>query len=628
MTSLSKLGPKKLDELASLHGVSLTRPSPTGQEVPITDQAKRDVLMALNADPVPLGKPTHLPGEGKPDTRIEEQRSRCYIPAFLGEGRVWGLSLQLYELRSERNWGIGDFGDLFPMVDLVGAEGGDFVGLNPLHAPLLADPARCSPYEPSNRQYLNPLYIAVDQVPGFRPQPQLESDLKPLRAADLVDYVGVARIKLRELRDLWERWRDEPPNDPAYEHVHFDAFVRERGESLRLHALFEVISSWMGNAGAGTGWHDWPLEFQSPESVAVSAFAHEHEDDIRFHMWLQWVAHAQLSAVAEYALKAGLRIGLYLDLAVGEALDGSATWSEKDAYLSKATIGSPPDPFATDGQDWHLAAIHPSAIAAGDNSPYRRMVTVAMRYAGAIRIDHAAALRRLFLVPLDRSPEGGAYVDYPKDDLLRILAEASAEHECIVIGEDLGMLPEGLQDDLAEAQILSYRILSYERDESGFRAADVYPALALACISTHDHQTLAGWWRNADIKVRAEHGIVPPDVTKDHFAERKVERRDLLEALEEAEAEPPATLPAATATEDKLADLVVSAHRFIAKTPSILVAVRLADMTGEKKATNVPGTSDGYPNWRPRLSVAIADLPNLPLLKRVAQAMREERTRS
>jgi 4-alpha-glucanotransferase len=545
----------------------------------------------------------------------------------LEDSRVWGLSLQLYELRSARNWGIGDFEDLHAMVDLVRSLGGDFIGLNPLHAPFLADPGRCSPYEPSNRQYLNPLYIAVGRVPGHQPSSELEEGLEPLRETELVDYAGVARMKLAELRKLWKDWQQSPPEESMYDPASFASFVVERGESLRLHALFEAISAWMAQNGNGTGWHAWPEEYQSPLGPSVLAFAKEHEDDVRFHMWLQWLAHVQLSDAADHAREAGLRIGFYLDLAVGEALDGSATWSEQEAYLSKATIGSPPDPFATEGQDWHLAAIHPAIIAAGDSSPYRRMVTAAMRYAGAIRIDHAAALRRLFLVPIDRAPDGGAYVDYPQDDLLRILADASAEHRCLVIGEDLGMLPEGLQDDLSEARILSYRILSYERDQSGFKPADVYPALALACISTHDHQTLAGWWRGADITVRAEHGIVPPDVTEEHVEERKVERKDLVEALEEADAEPPAKLPPAAASAERLADLVVSAHRFIAKTPSMLAAVRLADLTGEKKPTNIPGTSDSYPNWRPKLSVPISNLSDLPLLKRIAEAMNEERPR-
>jgi 4-alpha-glucanotransferase len=190
------------------------------------------------------------------------------------------------------------------------------------------------------------------------------------------------------------------------------------------------------------------------------------------------------------------------------------------------------------------------------------------------------------------------------------------------------MLPEGLQDDLFEAQILSYRILSYERDEDSFKPAEVYPTLALACISTHDHQTLAGWWRGADIKVRAEHGIVPPDVTEKHVEERKHERQDLKDALEEAGAEPPERLPPRTANEERLSELVVSAHRFIAKTPSLLAAVRLADLTSERKPTNIPGTSDSYPNWKPKLSVSLEALPEVPLLQKIAEAMREERPKT
>jgi 4-alpha-glucanotransferase len=622
----------ELDDFAREHGISLTRPSPDSGEVPISNETKRKVLNALGLKvPVKAGAGTSgeaVSGKAQEKKAAKKKIAQSYLPDFLGDSRVWGISLQLYELRSGRNWGIGDFEDLSAMADLVGSLGADFIGLNPLHAPFLADPNRCSPYEPSNRQQLNPLYIAVDKVPGFASDDALEKTLEELRRTELVDYVRVAQAKLTALRDIWKGWGKAPADDPEYSEEDFHAFIRQGGEVLRLHALFETISAWMGERGTGTGWQAWPENFQTPDSPAVKDFAAEHADEIRFHMWLQWLAHRQLSQAAERARKAGLRVGLYLDLAVGEAIDGSATWSERDVYLSTATVGSPPDPFATEGQDWHLAAFHPSAIASGKNSPYRRMVSAAMRYAGAIRIDHAAALRRLFLVPLDSRPDGGAYVNYPQDELLQILADASAEYRCLVIGEDLGMLPEGLQDDLSEAQILSYRILSYERDEDSFKPAEVYPTLALACISTHDHQTLAGWWRGADIKVRAEHGIVPPDVTEKHVEERKHERQDLKDALEEAGAEPPERLPPKTANEERLSDLVVSAHRFIAKTPSLLAAVRLADLTSEKKPTNIPGTSDSYPNWKPKLSVSLEDLPEVPLLQKIAEAMREERPKT
>jgi 4-alpha-glucanotransferase len=326
---------------------------------------------------------------------------KSYLPDVLEKERVWGISLQLYELRSRRNWGIGDFEDLIAMIRLANSLGADFVGLNPLHAPFLSDPHRCSPYEPSNRQMLNPLYIAVDKVAGFTSSPELESQLRALRNTDLVDYKGVAEIKLAALRALW--LSRHAPSTGSSDRDGFEDFVEERGDVLRLHALFETLSAFMTGSGYGTGWRSWPAAYQRPDSVEVEEFAEAHADTIHFHMWLQRLAHLQLSEAATVARDVGLRIGLYLDLAVGEAMDGSATWSERDAYIADATVGSPPDPFATEGQDWHLAAFHPAVIASGQDAPYRRMVSAAMRYAGAVRIDHAAALRRLFLVPLDRA---------------------------------------------------------------------------------------------------------------------------------------------------------------------------------------------------------------------------------
>ncbi|MGO8035064.1 4-alpha-glucanotransferase [Rhizobium leguminosarum] len=616
--------PAEFDKLARRHGISPTRPSPDNREVAISAETKRKILSALKIDVPGTADPATCALRPKPEAK---KIARSFLPDFLSCTRVWGVSLQLYELRSARNWGIGDFEDLSDMADLAGSLGADFIGLTPLHAPFLADPDRCSPYEPSSRQHLNPLYIAVDRLPGFACGPELERHLESLRQTDLVDYVGVAQIKLRVLRDLWPAWRQRSVIDEAYDPADFGAFITQGGNSLRLHALFECLSFSMVERGTGAGWKRWPADFQRFESAAVSEFEREHADDVRFHMWLQWLAHRQLMQAADRARRAGLRIGLYLDLAVGEAVDGSATWSGPDTYVSKATIGSPPDPFAVDGQDWHLAGYLPSAIAAGEMSPFRRMLSAAMRYAGAIRIDHAAALRRLFLVPLGSRPDGGAYVRYPQDRLLQILAEVSAEHRCLVIGEDLGLIPKGLQDDLAAAHILSYRILSYEQDKKGFKPADVYPALALACISTHDHQTLAGWWRGADIQARCDHGIVPPDLTEKHLEDRKRERRNLKTALKAAGLELPARLSQARASEETLRELTVSAYRFIARTPSLLAAVRLADLTDEKRPTNVPGTSYSYPNWKPKLSVLLADLMSSPLLKSVTAAMREERPR-
>jgi 4-alpha-glucanotransferase len=618
---------RHIDELARRHGINLTRPSPDNREIPISNRTKRLVLGALGVD---LAKDGALPdatnaaaGQGTKRANRREI-AKSYLPEFIRHSRIWGISLQLYELRSSRNWGIGDFEDLAAMVDLVAALGGDFIGLNPLHAQFLANPDRCSPYEPSNRHWLNALYIAVDQVPGFSASRELDLKLDELRGPDLVDYANVAQTKLETLRCLWRGWRQAAHGDRIYDPANFDAFVEEGSHGLRLHALFECLSFSMVERGVGAGWQGWPKEYRNCDSTEVRKFEREHGEEIGFHKWLQWLAHRQLTEATRRASCAGMRVGLYLDLAVGEAVDGSATWSDKEVYISAATIGSPPDPFAANGQDWRLAAFLPSAIASGKHAPYRRMLDATMRYAGAIRIDHAAALRRLFLVPLRSGPQDGAYVEYPQQQLLKILAEASAQHACLVIGEDLGLLPERLRDDLAEAQILSYRILSYERGENGFKPAADYPALALACISTHDHQTLAGWWRGADIEARRQHGIVPPGISEEHLKERKAERRYLLKALEQAGIDHPTRLPS-NATDRKLRDLVASAHRFIARTPSMLAAVRLADLTGETRPTNIPGTSDSYPNWKPKLSVPIEDLTKVPLVVIIAGTMQEER---
>ncbi|MBX4909884.1 MULTISPECIES: 4-alpha-glucanotransferase [Rhizobium] len=618
----------ELDKLARQYGIRLTRPSPDdGGEVAISADTKRKILSALEVDlPGTTHRGTVAPRREQEPGPAKDTIPKSFLPNFLLKTRVWGISLQLYELRSVRNWGIGDFEDLSDVADLAGKLGADFIGLNPLHAPFLADPDRCSPYEPSSRQHLNPLYIAVDRLPGFVSSAELERQLEGLRGSDLVDYAGVARVKLGILRDRWRAWLQADAADETYNPVDFDVFVAQGGDSLRRHALFECLSLSMVERGRGAGWQGWPADFRRFDSAAVAEFAREHAEEVRFHMWLQWLAHRQLLQAADRAREAGLRIGLYLDLAVGEAVDGSAMWSEPDVYISKATIGSPPDPFAVEGQDWHLAGYLPSAIAAGDNSPYRRMVSAAMRYAGAIRIDHAPALRRLFLVPLGSRPDGGAYVRYPQHRLLQILAETSAEHRCLVIGEALGVIPPDLPDELAAAQILSYRILSYEQDGKGFKPPDAYPVFGLACISTHDHQTLAGWWRSADIQDRRDHGIVPPDLTAKHLQHRRRERRNLKTALRAAGIDVPARLNA-RASRETLRELTVSAYRFIARTPSLLVAVRVADLTDEKSPTNIPGTSDSYPNWKPKLSVSLEGLASNPLLHRITAAMREERPR-
>ncbi len=438
-----------LHDLARHHGLTLDYELPGGGWRPVPDETIRLILRGLGQDPdgpatgAPAPVAMEVPADG-----------RCYLPDGLREAPGWGVFCQLYELRSARNWGIGDFADLAALAGTVGAAGGDFLGINPVHALFGAAPSHTSPFSPSNRRFLNPLYVAPDLV-GC-PRPTIED-------GPLVDYPSVAETKRRALRAAFDA--REP--DPA-----FDAFVAEGGEPLRLHALFETISAAQG----GTGWLAWPEPLRDPRGAAVAELARAHADDVAFETWLQYLARTQLHAAQAACLDAGMRLGLYLDLAVGEAQDGSATWSGAAAALPGLDVGAPPDMFSEQGQNWQLAAPSPAALAAQDFAPFRDMIAAQLRDAGALRIDHAMALWQLFLIPQGRPASDGTHLRFPFPDMLRTLAAESNANEAVVIGEDLGFVPEGFSDAMREANVLSYRILYFEQDPHGFRPTSAYPA--------------------------------------------------------------------------------------------------------------------------------------------------------
>ena len=597
-----------LDELAVRHGVALYLDRPDGK-VAVPDETKRHVLKALGVDP---DAEQALPDENPP-----APIARCFLPDWLDANPAWGVAAQLYELRSARNWGIGDFADLADLCRILGAAGADFIGLNPLHALFLADPARCSPFSPSNRLFLNPLYIAVDRVAGFREMPEQSAAINRLRDAPLVDYEAVAALKLAALRAIWREHASTADDD------NFSAFCVEGGESLRLHALFEALSLHFTAIGYGAGWTAWPQEFQVARSEAVAAFARENADAVRFQLWLQYLAHSQLQTAAQAARQAGMRIGLFLDLAVGDAPDGSATWSDPGLFAEGISIGAPPDMFSAIGQDWNLAPLSPTALVARDLLPYREMLTANMRFAGALRMDHVMALRQLFWVPREGTPADGAHVRYPMEEMIGTLAETSHRYRSLLVGEDLGYVPSGFRETMAEAGILAYRPLYFEKRGDAFAPAQDYPPLALACLSTHDLPTLAGWWQGRDIALREENGLITPKTAAEQTATRERERRALVDACRTA-----GTFSADIAADGPLPEtLVVAAHRFIARTPCRLAAARLVDLVAGSEATNVPGTIDTYPNWRPKLPVALEELQASPLFREVTRAMAEERPR-
>jgi 4-alpha-glucanotransferase len=541
----------------------------------------------------------------------------CHMPDWLDRGRAWGIAIQLYQLRSARSWGMGDFADLAALARLAAAEGADFVGLNPLHALFLAAPDRRSPFSPSNRRFLNPLYIAVDLLPAFDPSWVPAHELAELRATDLVDYPAVAALKLGALQRVWRADSGD---------AEFARFRAAGGEPLERHARFEAISARMAADGHGAGWPTWPADLQDPGSPAVAAFAARHADEVGFHAWLQWVADRQLGAARDAAREAGMRLGLYLDLAVGEALDGSSTWSDRQVTAPGVRVGAPPDYFSASGQDWNLAPLSPVGMAEGGAAPFRTLIEAAAGRAGALRIDHAMALWQLFLMPAGATPAEGTYVRFPIGAMLTALAAASTAHGTVIVGEDLGNVPEGFRDVMDAARVLSYRILLFEREQAGFIPPEAYPRNALVCLSTHDLPTFLGWWRGDDVALREAHGLIGPAAAAEQAAARDVERRNLLgdlvaAGLVDADAAWHADLDTAPAA------IVAAVHRHLARTPSRLFAVRLEDLAGERAPVNLPGTVDEYPNWRNRLPLALEDLPDAPLWREVTAALRAERPR-
>lgn len=550
-----------------------------------------------------------------PDKPRYGRTTRCFIPEWLEDGKVWGIACQLYELRTARSAGIGDFEDLAKLAEMAGQAGADFLGVTPLHALFLANPERASPFSPSNRRFLNPLYIALDKVPG------LEASLSspPPEQGEYVDYAAVARYKIEALRSLWQDWSaacaDREDLLDAFEH-----FRTERGEMLTLHALFEAISLDMVADGFEAEWTTWPEVYRSPEGKSVQEFRRENAEEVAFHEWLQWLSDYQLADAARRAREAGMRIGLYLDMAVGEAPGGSATWSKPEDYVANATAGAPPDYFSAEGQGWGVAGFSPLALWQKELAPFLDLVRGASRHAGALRIDHAMALWQLFFIPADSPPSAGAYLRFPIEDMVERLARLSNELGVMMIGEDLGHVPEGFREAMTEAGILSNRILYFEKDESEqFLAPESYPRQSLACLSTHDLPTLRGWWAGKDVDLRLEYRLIDAESADEQSEARDKERIALIDLLGGDPAQHEATeLPR---------DLVVAAHRKLARSAAMLVAVRLADIVGEDSPTNLPGTDREFPNWRRVLPLTLDEIRELPLFLSLSKAMREERPR-
>jgi (1->4)-alpha-D-glucan 1-alpha-D-glucosylmutase len=532
---------------------------------------------------------------------------RCWLPPALEAGRrIWGPAVQLYALRSQRNWGIGDFTDLANLIELAARHGADLVGLNPLHALFPHDARHCSPYSPSSRLFLNVLYVDVEAVPEFArcerararvATADFQARLARLRAADFVDYEGVRAAKFEILELAARELRGERA-------AAFERFKRERGADLRRHALFEALQEHLYARDPGRwGWPAWPLQYRDPDSPDVAAFAAAHAERIDFYAYLQWLADEQLAAAAQRARALGMTVGLYADLAVSVDPGGAESWAERALYAHGVRIGAPPDDFNPKGQDWGLPPWRPEALREAAHAPFVAVLRANMRYAGALRIDHVMALMRLYLVPPGSDATQGAYVHYAFDAMLAAVAIESRRNRCLVIGEDLGTVPAAVRAALAAAGVLSYKVLYFERDaDGGFRAAADFPALALVAASTHDLPTLAGWWEARDLALRESLYLYPSaELAAAQRAQRARDRPALLRTLERegllgAQSEPPQSV------DERLAGAI---HAHIARTNAAVAVVQPDDIFGAREQVNLPGTTSEHPNWRRRLEVPL-----------------------
>ena len=566
--------------------------------------------------------------------------ARCYLPPTIAnDGRVWGVAVQLYGLRSPTNWGSGDFSDLRALAGHCASAGASLVGVNPLHARNASDPAEASPYAASSRLFVDRQYLDVEAIADFAEcdearaiaqSPSFQSTLRALRGSELVDHAAAAAARGTVLERLYASFRNRHLHSGTPRAKAFRRFCADGGEALRRHTVFEALREHFHCADPRAwGWPVWPPEYRDPASPAVTRFHAEHAERVEFFAYLQWQADMQLAAAAERISAPESSIGLYRDLAVSVDRGGAEAWAFQHCFAAAASVGAPPDDFNLFGQDWGIAPWIPSRLIDAAYEPFIAILRANMRHAGALRIDHVMALSRLFWIPQGGRPADGAYVNYPMNELLGIAALESERNRCLVIGEDLGTVPDGVRVALKDAGVLSYDVFYFERRPSGeFKLPPEYDAQALAVATTHDLPTLAGWWVDRDLALREALGLFPDAAACElQRAARAQDRARLLRALDDAR-----LLPEGTGTDPRriptlTPDLARAIHIYLARTPAKLVAVQLEDIVGALDQTNLPGTTSQHPNWRRKLPLSLEQLSGDRRFVELTRALRRERSR-
>jgi len=614
-----------LDRLATSAGIAGDWWDVTGKRHVVQPDTKRALLAAMGlAVESTADARAHLAAmaarreSGRPDAAVvagdranAAMPERCFLPHDLAAGaRRFGLAAHLYALKRSGDQGIGDFTTLAEIGAATARAGGSIVGINPLHMLFPEDRERASPYHPSDRRFLDPIYIDVERAAVFATSDAARAlfsrnsrEIAALAANVQVDYAPVWRLKREVLQACFDTFEARHARDAL--RSEFESFVVAGGEALERFALYDAIAA----LHPRVPWQAWPHGLREPHGGETRQFAQRHASRIRFALYLQWLADRQFGAAARTARESGLAFGFFRDLAVGAAPDGAEVWARPQGFARGVAVGAPPDPFSTSGQNWNLPPPNPEALTANDCAAFRELLASNMRHAGALRIDHVMGLTRLFWIPEGAAPIDGAYVSYPLTTLLGALADESQRAQCLVVGEDLGTVPEGFRERLAAADVLSYRVLWFERNGSSFAAPGRYPGKAATAVSTHDLPTIAGWWSGADIAEKAALGLLDADAETAAKLERTRDKRALAEAIDVAGVTDGAAL-APYAPHDAV--LTAAVHRFVGAAPSAFVLVQADDLALEATALNLPGTDRERPNWRRKVRTSVDALWRTP----------------
>jgi 4-alpha-glucanotransferase len=536
------------------------------------------------------------------------------MPAEFSERKSWGLFISLYAVRSLRNWGIGDFTDLKKIVAWIAGLHGGFVGINPLHAIPNTLPFGISPYSPITRLYKNYLYLDIEAVPEYAESgereaalsdPDIVNTIQELRQKPFVGYEEIAYLKAKVLRNCFEvfyknHYREDTPRGKQ-----FREYLSLEGHPLESFALFMVIHEHMKKTGKYS-WQEWPEEYHDCSGIEVREFAMSHKKDVLFSQYIQWIIDQQLESVGKEAGKRGMLLGLYQDLAIGSIGGGSDAWSNRNVFAYEAEVGAPPDDFSPDGQKWGFPPLIPEAQRETGYELFIQTIRKNMKRGGALRIDHALGMFRLFWIPRDMHPKDGAYVNYPFEDLIRIIALESMRNKTVVIAEDLGTVGDNVRETLRRFKMLSYRLLYFERDypDPSFSGPGKYPAMALCAVTTHDLPTLSGYWQGRDLEVSKKVGKYPEETLfNKRVEERERDKRLLISALK-SRGVLRKNYPLKGGMTDELCRAI---YQYLSRTPCRMVVVNFDDILGTLDQQNLPGTVDEHPNWIQKTPVLLED---------------------